>query len=518
MKRDGLRKIALGIGLLVALGSLDSRAAARRTSGARALHVYDTRLPSEPREQATRAIAADAWRRERRFEDAAHPGQLFEATRVAEWEIETGLWPAGDLFEIGAQLFHATFTPEIGYGGKGLPPFSRIQNGRRGGPDARRCVSCHWRGGPGGAGDGADNAYLDGDGEAQRSALERNPIALSGAGYVELVAREMTVELASRKESIARHARSSGHKERGELTANGVSFGFIEVDPAGAADYADLAGVDPDLVVKPFGWKGTFATLRDVVEDELNVHHGMESEHLAAHAPAWRVGPFGAPDPDGDGVVAEITEGQLTALTLFVAMQEVPQTTLPLRRDGSATPGQPGRRVDALVLPDPDMTVLWSEGRARFEQIGCAACHKPALALRDARFVLGSRGGGEVTTVDLARSGAEPRIAEAEPDGTWRVELYSDLRRHRMSQAQAESRGDRGVPNDTFLTRPLWGVARTAPYMHDGRAATLEDAILLHGGEGQAARNEFLRLPEEGRAQVRVFLTSLTRARRIVVQ
>jgi CxxC motif-containing protein (DUF1111 family) len=62
-----------------------------------------------------------------------------------------------------------------------------------------------------------------------------------------------------------------------------------------------------------------------------------------------------------------------------------------------------------------------------------------------------------------------------------------------------------------FLTRPLWGLAETAPYLHDGRAPTVHDAILLHGGEAAAARDAYLALDAKGRASVRVFLASLSR-------
>ena len=77
---------------------------------------------------------------------------------------------------------------------------------------------------------------------------------------------------------------------------------------------------------------------------------------------------------------------------------------------------------------------------------------------------------------------------------------------------------DRGVPGNLFLTRPLWGVARSRPYLHDGRAPTLEDAILQHGGEAQAARDAYAALGDPERGSVRVFLTSLSRAKRLVTQ
>lgn len=118
--------------------------------------------------------------------------------------------------------------------------------------------------------------------------------------------------------------------------------------------------------------------------------------------------------------------------------------------------------------------------------------------------------------------GAEPRIAP-DPQGATgatgaRAYLYSNLKRHDLGPGLAEPRADCGVAGTLFLTRPLWGVARSRPYLHDGRAATMEDAILLHGGEAQAARDAYAKLKDSERAPVRVFLTSLTRARRLVVR
>ena len=60
-----------------------------------------------------------------------------------------------------------------------------------------------------------------------------------------------------------------------------------------------------------------------------------------------------------------------------------------------------------------------------------------------------------------------------------------------------------------FRTAPLWGVRESAPYLHDGRAATLEEAILLHGGEADASRARFTRLPARARSMLSAFLRSL---------
>ena len=60
-----------------------------------------------------------------------------------------------------------------------------------------------------------------------------------------------------------------------------------------------------------------------------------------------------------------------------------------------------------------------------------------------------------------------------------------------------------------WRTPPLWGVRDSAPYLHDGRAATLMEAIMLHGGEAAAVRLRFLSMPVEDRLALISFLNTL---------
>jgi hypothetical protein len=349
-----------------------------------------------------------------------------------------------------------------------------------------------------GGGDAADNAYLQGDGDTQSSAFERNPPSLAGAGFVELLGREMTAELLGQRTELFAQARASGRPARGELTAKGLAFGALTVRPDGSADPSELTGVGADLVVRPFGRKGTFASLRDVVEDELATHHGMQSAHLVmrqADLPA-HVGPFGGRDPDGDGVEDEINEGQVTVLTLFAAMQAPPIVEMP------QTPFAP--------------VSLWAAGRNAFDAVGCSTCHTPSLALATTTYALSSRIDGVDVALDLLDAGAEPRLTRDELTGTVLVPLLSDLRRHDMGDALADARDDRGVDRRRFVTPPLWGLARSRPYLHDGRAPTLHDAIMAHGGEAQSSRDAYAALGEVGQAPIRVFLVSQARDPRYV--
>jgi hypothetical protein len=467
-------------------------AAPAASDGALVLGNYPLREPGLGREQAEQALAADAERREQRFRDAADPGWLWRATRVAERDLAART--PREIYALGAQIFNQRFSRRDGFAGKDRDVLSRVHLGARGGPDAYSCADCHRRGGPAGGGDSSDNAYLEGDGDRPDSAFERNPIPLTGAGAVELLAREMSAELQAQQGAARADARKRGEAVRVELSAKGVSFGAIRAAPDGSVDVAELAGVARDLRVRPFGWKGHADSLRDMIEDELAVHHGMQTSRLAASGDAARVGPFGAPDPDGDGVVDEVSDGQLGALTLFLAMQEIPSVDLPTRAEQLA---------------------LWPVGKERFEAIGCASCHVPALPLDSAVYTLPPIGPDAAPVrIDLAEHGASPRLVRG-ADGKYLVPLFSDLKRHDIGPELREARSYRSVLGPLFLTRPLWGLARSRPYLHDARAAGLEEAIVAHGGEALPAREAYEALTEEERAPLRIFLISLTRAPRI---
>jgi hypothetical protein len=98
-----------------------------------------------------------------------------------------------------------------------------------------------------------------------------------------------------------------------------------------------------------------------------------------------------------------------------------------------------------------------------------------------------------------------PRL-KPNPDGTVDVPLFSDLKTHVMGKFLSDvtdcpSSGPPCPPQgtdvanintvpDQFLTRPLWGVADTGPWLHDGRAQTLKDAILMHGDTASGSGSE----------------------------
>jgi hypothetical protein len=122
-------------------------------------------------------------------------------------------------------------------------------------------------------------------------------------------------------------------------------------------------------------------------------------------------------------------------------------------------------------------------------------------------------------TFDLTRDQPENQLTNEQGSVTYRlgsfaktfggravVRLYSDLKRHDMGAGLAEAIDETGHGASVFITRPLWGVGSTAPYLHDGRAATIEEATLAHGGEALASRTRFAALPPTRQQDVAAYL------------
>ncbi|APR76487.1 Putative thiol oxidoreductase with 2 cytochrome c heme-binding site [Minicystis rosea] len=441
------------------------------------------------------AAELDAREQAEEWLDSAEAGEASEHLPIDQNDIDKGLYTKEDLFRLGDGFFSHPFTvnPD-GYGDGHFVAFRRVHTGVRGGLDTFSCAGCHSVGGPDGAGSHTQNALLEGDGDRQTSAIERNAPALQGGGIVQGLGAEMSHELQYERDQARALAEQHQKPAETPLTTHGISFGSIVVYPDGHADTSKVVGVDADLVVKPFGWKGTTSRLRRFVEDAARIHFGIQSHVLCLQAkdhpdPAHLGSGTNWVDPDDDGHVRELEEGMLTAAAAYLAMLETP----------------------AIIPPaDEGLRDRWASGSSLFRTIGCADCHARLVLLNTSWREASDTTSGEVV-LSLFVDGEQPR-------GTNQVDLFSDLKRHAMGPALADPHDNtQGIPRDVFLTRPLWGLAETAPYLHDGRAATIPEAILAHGGEAQKSRDAFAALSAEDQASVHVFLLSLTREPRLRV-
>jgi len=122
-----------------------------------------------------------------------------------------------------------------------------------------------------------------------------------------------------------------------------------------------------------------------------------------------------------------------------------------------------------------------ADGERIFEQAGCGACHTATL----------HSGASPVPALD--RQAYHP---------------YSDFLLHDMGAlGDGIVQGDAGARE--IRTAPLWGLRVVTAFLHDGRATTIEQAILGHDGQGRAARDRYTHLPADAKAKLRAFLMSL---------
>lgn len=431
---------------------------------------------------------------------------------VSQGDLESGRWTSAQMIEAGRRLFVAKFSRADGLGrpaATGNPfPLKRrdihenIVFARGEGPDANSCASCHHDPVIGGAGDFAVNVFT---GLGQRTlpasaiettlANERGTPALHGSGLLELLAREITVDLHQIRDQALHSAKEQSKPIRAKLVSKGIHFGWLTAEPTGETDTTEVDGIDRDLVVKPFGAKGVITSLREFTVNAANLHHGMQAtERYGAKF-------TGTNDFDQDGITDELTEGDITALTIFQA----------------ALPG-PGRRLPAA----PDQLAAIRNGEELFTRIGCAVCHPTELTLNSSLFTepnpynfegnLQRETGRATVSINLAASG-EGTAIEKRGDH-YVVHAFTDFKRHDISdQRRPHLRNEivfeRSLPTELFITRPLWGVGDTAPYGHRGDLVTLSEIIVAHGGEAAESADRYEELAENERSAILSFLKSL---------
>lgn len=140
------------------------------------------------------------------------------------------------------------------------------------------------------------------------------------------------------------------------------------------------------------------------------------------------------------------------------------------------------RRAD---VSDPQVL----RGKQVFDEARCTACHMPKLV--------------------------NHRLADGPEDSFQLIWFYSDLMLHDMGPGLAEGLPAGQATGSEWRTSPLRGIGLTEQvsghrtYLHDGRARSLTEAILWHGGEGQDARDAFAAFPPADRAALLAFLKSL---------
>ncbi|SFJ04945.1 di-heme oxidoredictase family protein [Celeribacter neptunius] len=265
-----------------------------------------------------------------------------------------------------------------------------------------------------------------------------------------------------------------------------IGLGLLEAIPAAEI----LAAADPEdrdgdgisgranlvwsrrfeqVMLGRFGWKAGEPT---VEEQSAAAFHGdigissplfpTPSGDCTPEQAACRNAPNGAGDARGD----EIDQAGLDLVTFYAQ-----NLAVPARRD----------------VAEPEVL----RGKALFAAAGCAACHTP-------KHVTARLEGAENTTRSFQL-----------------IWPYSDLLLHDMGAGLADKRPEARATGREWRTAPLWGIGLTAQVsghttlLHDGRARSLLEAILWHGGEAQAARDAVVQMPPDDRAALIRFLESL---------
>jgi CxxC motif-containing protein (DUF1111 family) len=240
--------------------------------------------------------------------------------------------------------------------------------------------------------------------------------------------------------------------QRWQSVQHGMAAGGQEMLPVGRAHRLANGKIGR------FGWKAQMASLSDFVQAACAGELGLGNP---GHGQPPSMG-----NPNYQAPGLDLTQQQCDQLTAYVAQ-------LPRPAEKRSQPG--GASAE--------------HGKTLFAKIGCAFCHTPDLGSVE----------GIYSDLLLHRMGAT-----LEGGGT-----YYGTPTPAPSSGTAAPGSSAGPMLDEWRTPPLWGVADSAPYLHDGRAATLEEAIKLHGGQGAKAAENFEQLSPNQQAQVVAFLQTL---------
>jgi CxxC motif-containing protein (DUF1111 family) len=253
----------------------------------------------------------------------------------------------------------------------------------------------------------------------------------------------------------------------------GLLEAIPEDDILEASDPADTDGdgisgrpnwvIDPttgDRVLGRFGWKANVATVEQQVAGAFLNDIGITSSMFPDEScTAAEVQCSGAPS----GGEPEIPADRLEKVVFY-----------------NRTLAVPARRN----LDSPEVEA----GADLFNDLGCSGCHQPAQRT------------GDDAIAALADQAIYP---------------FTDLLLHDLGAELADHRPDGEASGTEWRTPPLWGIGLTETvsghsfFLHDGRARSVQEAVLWHGGEAQTAKDGFVALSSQQRSQLLAFLGSL---------
>ncbi|HKY38823.1 MAG TPA: di-heme oxidoredictase family protein [Polyangiaceae bacterium] len=267
--------------------------------------------------------------------------------------------------------------------------------------------------------------------------------------------------------------------------------GVVQRVPIALPDPRDPTQTLGGLRVGRFGWKGGIPSLLvfsgDAYDNEMGITTQSCVNGVSVLAFAGENHPNNVPPPDG------CNGGDL-------APPQPDHPDVPTFTDDAVGPCDGGRSeiqddlvlfttfMESLAPPPRDMSDRRSveQGERLFKEVGCADCHVTTT----------------FRTPDHPFNGVP---------GKFKFQPFSDFLAHDMGALGdgIGNTGDSVATTRLMRTSPLWGARFNPNFLHDGRAATIEEAILAHDGQGAASRDGFSALQQAERRSLVKFVNSL---------
>jgi hypothetical protein len=257
--------------------------------------------------------------------------------------------------------------------------------------------------------------------------------------------------------------------------------------------HSGLQACDPTTLISAYG--DGLARVSNAGAQQFTTAGGKDK--------AAKRGPTGISqdDPDRDGYCEEITEGDLDVVEWYLLNHPSPAR-------GRTTPEV-------------------SAGERLFHRAGCAECHVPdwhlfASAAGAPDYTNRFPGDRRFFELHVAYNDKTDRLEGRlhyladRKDNRWQPRrqaytvrgVYSDFKYHDVGPEFAQMQFDGSVIH-YWRTTPLWGLATTAPYGHDGASLDVDCVIRRHAGEALASRQAYVSLTENERRQMLAFLQNL---------
>jgi CxxC motif-containing protein (DUF1111 family) len=222
------------------------------------------------------------------------------------------------------------------------------------------------------------------------------------------------------------------------------------------------------------GWKGQIASVEDFVLNACAVELGLEvpghHQSVVPQAPKYRA------------TGLDLTSEECAALVAYV--KSLPK---PVERLASGA----------------EESKIHEAGKAMFASVGCAGCHAPKLGNVQGIY-------SDLLLHDMGQDMSDDgSYSESAGDDEPLVpRIVADAGKGGSGQP-TPPQAPRGATRQEWRTPPLWGFRDSGPYLHDGRAQTLEQAVAMHGGQAAASARKFFALSPRERLQIEALLKSL---------